>query len=195
MKRFTLLTCLVTLMLTAAGSAQVDPDPDGIGIYFDLAATTHCAQIGTYEPFELYLLLTNASAEGGVHGWECQVQYDLVLFVMGWEAMGYGGSFFTPPDFSLGLENSLPWAPAIHLLTMTCLVFSPECAWLYLAPYSIPVIPGQMAYADGADPSQIIPMHASTGGYGIPVAGVNCDCPPPVTTARASWGAVKSLYH
>ena len=195
MKRSALLTCLVTLMLATSGSAQVDPDPDSIGIYFDLAATTHCDQLAGSDFFELYLLLTNASAEGGVHGWECQIQYDPALLVVGWEAVGYSGSYFTPPDFSLGLENPLPWTPAIHLLTMTCLLISPECAWLYLAPYSLPVIPGQMAYADGADPWNIIPMYASTGGYGIPVAGVNCDCPPPVPATRASWGAVKTLYH
>jgi len=177
------------------GVTQVDPDPDGLGIYFDLEATVNCNTVPMAEMFDLYLLLTNASASGGVSGWECQIQYDPDLWVLLWYPVGYSGSFFTPPDFALGLVPPLPWAPVIHLLTMTCIVFSPECLWLSIVPYSNPIIPGEIVYADGSDPWNLITMHPSTGGFDIPVAGVNCDCPPPIETTAATWGSMKALYH
>jgi len=174
---------------------QTDPGGDGLGIYFDLDGTEHC-NTPPLGPVELYMLLTNASAPGGVGSWTCRVEFDEVpsCFFQGFTANGYTGSIWTPPDLYIILIDPLPWAPAIKLLTLSFLINNPQCMWFYILPHPNSPIPGQILYIDGADPQQFIPMHRSTGGPGTPVAGLNCDCPPPVNTEISSWGEVKSLY-
>ena len=186
----------LVLAAIAAGiaGAQPDPDPDGVGLYFDLAGAVHVAQVAPGTEVDLYLLLTNASAAAGVAGWECRIELGATNnIVTAWQAVGYTGSYWTPPDFSIGLQQPLPWAPAIHLLTVTVLVLDPSCCWFFIVPHPIPMIPGMILYADGADPAHLIPMHPATGGMEIPVAGINC-AEPPLPAASVRWGAVRCLY-
>jgi hypothetical protein len=186
----------ISLLLMACPIlAQLDPGPDGVGIYFDLDGMEYCQEIVPFAEIEMYLLLINASAPGGVSGWTCRIEHDATgNIISNWEAIGYTGSVWTPPDFAVGLAVPLPWQPAIHLMTITVLVLDFDCCWFYIVPSSIPVIPEQVAYADGADPLHLIRMYQSTGGPETPVAGINCNGSPPIPVEHASWGAVKSLY-
>jgi len=197
--KFLATTLLLTaLMLAGPAFAQIDPDLDGIGIYYDLDGYEHCHyQVPPGTQLELYLLLTNPSSVAGVSGWECRIEpsYSAMNLVVNWHAVGYWGGFWDPPNFQIGLATPLPWAPAVHLLTITSLILDPACWWFYIVPHPTPTIPGQIIYVDGVDPGIIIPMYQSTGGPENPVAGVNCSCiPPPLPTEQASWGSVKSLY-
>ncbi len=182
-------------LMGGSAAAQVDPDPDGLGIYFDLEATQHCSEVPLFTPFDMYLILTNASAAGGVYGWECTIEYDdPTLIVLNWQPTNWWGGIFDPPNFAIGLVTPLPWEPALNLMTITAMVLAPDCTWLSIVPYPNPSIPDAIVYADGADPWNLIPMHQSTGGPDTPVTGVNCDCPPPIATEKATWGGVKALY-
>jgi hypothetical protein len=180
----------------AAATAQIDPDPDGIGIYFDTAAAVHCASVPLAEPFEMYLILTNASATAGVAGWECRIEHQGFppLLVLSYIAHNYNGSVWDPPNFMLGLDPPLPWSEAINLMTITAMILSPECVWFHIVPHPNATVPGQIVYLDAADYHHLIPMHPSTGGFQIPVAGVNCECPPPISVQAGSWGGVKAMY-
>jgi hypothetical protein len=174
----------------------VDPDVDGLGIYFDLEATEYCAPAPLFVTFNIYLILTNASAEAGVYGWECRIEYEenYPVLVINWQPTNWWGGVWDPPNFAIGLATPIPWSPAINLMTITLMLLSIDCTYFYIVPYPYPSIPGEIVYADGADPNHLITMHQSTGGPDNPVLGINCDCPPPIATDRASWGAVKELY-
>jgi len=94
----------------------------------------------------------------------------------------------------LSTAGMMLMAAAINLMTITLMLLSPDCAYFYIVPHPYPSIPGEIVYADGADPYNLIVMHQSTGGPDNPVIGINCDCPPPIATDQASWGVVKRLY-
>ncbi|MFH1843538.1 MAG: hypothetical protein ABIF77_10070 [bacterium] len=195
MKLLTCLVCLSILLFSCPLFAQIDPDDDGVGIYFDLAGDEHCSQVPMGIVRDLYLLLTNASAPGGVAGWECRIEnYPEYNFIVNWQPIGWIGSILDPPNFQIGLATPLPWAPAIHLMTITVLVINMDCWWFSIVPHPLPTVPGEIVYADGDDLFNFIPMHQSTGGPDTPVAGINCSCPPPIDTESISWGGVKSMY-
>jgi hypothetical protein len=89
MKKLVVLL-LVSLMATTA-FAQIDPDTDMLGVYFDMGATDNCLTIGPSVPFFAYVTITNPSAPE-VHGLE--FGYNLV-------STGAPGTMFR-------LLNSLP---------------------------------------------------------------------------------------
>jgi hypothetical protein len=194
MKRWLTLLTLGVLLTGSSALAQIDPDTDGIGIYKDLAATIYCAPETPNAPFDVYLVLTNPSALGGVSGWELQLEFSALVFALNWGYQGQAVNAATPPEFAVGLAAALPWAPAINLMTITMLALVPTCEWIHIIPTLNPSIPGELVYADGVDPGNLIIMRQSTGGPDEPVYGINCDCPPPIATDEASWGNVKNLY-
>ena len=64
------------IMLASGTFAQVDPDPNGIGIYFDQGATDVSVivpQVGEFEYVSAYLILTNPTLEGPLNYWEAVV--------------------------------------------------------------------------------------------------------------------------
>jgi len=192
--RMFLLVVALALMAGQA-AAQIDPDPNGLGIYFDLEASQHSAGVPVFTPFTMYLILTNASAAGGVFGWECTIEYDDTnMLVLDWVPTNWSGSVFDPSNFAIGLETPLPWEPAINLMTITAMMLTPDCSWLSIIPYPNPSIPDNIVYVDGADPWNLIPMYQSTGGPEFPVAGINCEVPPPVSAEDFNWGGMKTLY-
>ncbi len=74
MKKLNVLLSIFVLLLAANAFAQLDPDLDGIGIYFDAEATLTCAY--TSVPFEsvtAYLCITNPTDATGVSGWEATI--------------------------------------------------------------------------------------------------------------------------
>jgi hypothetical protein len=190
---------IVVLALTAIAAcpvrAQLDLGPDGLGLYFDLEASEYCGAVQHGSPFEMYLILTNASAEAGVAGWECRIEYDpSSLYVLSWVVHNTSGSYFDPPNFAHGLTPPLPWSPTINLMTVTLLKFDADCTWFSIVPHPFASIPGEIVYLDAGDNTTLIPMHQSTGGPDVPVAGLDCVCPPPVAREITSWGAVKGVY-
>lgn len=195
MRLFLLLLCAVLMTSAGTAPAQVDPDPNGIGIYYDTAATIHCEQFVPPGEFELYLVLTQATAMAGVGGWELRIEFNCPsVWVTGWFIHGWQGGFLDPPNFMQGLVDPRPWSPAILLMTMTVLGLNPDCCWFYIVPHPSPSIPGSIMYVDAADPWNWIEMYPSTGGFTTPVAGINCDCPPPVANEKYTWGGVKTIY-
>jgi len=76
-----LMTALATVLLLALGgpltaSAQINPNPDVLGVYFDLTGDTVEIDAPMPGPVTAYLILTNPSAAGDVTGWEANVQID-----------------------------------------------------------------------------------------------------------------------
>jgi hypothetical protein len=196
MRKLGALLAIASLLSGGGSLAQIDPDLDGVGIYWDEAATIYCHEVPPFSPTVLFLVLTNPSAAGGVGYMECKLGFDSnQVQILGTVFPGGGINICDPfPNICAGYHPPLPWAPTITLMSLQIFPLTAECSWLYLEPYDNAAIPGQMAYADGDDPGNLIPMYPSTGDFAYPVFGANCFCPPPIDVVDSSWGAVKTIY-
>jgi hypothetical protein len=187
---------MVLLLAGGNAAAQIDPDTDGVGIYTDASAEIYCSAHPAGAPSTIVVCLTNPSAQGGVYGWEAKITFPVTLFILATVYTGGGLNVGDPlqGQYIVGIPSPLPWAPVIVLCTFTILTTIPDCSWIYMGPLDNASIPGEMVYADGADPGNLIIMRGSTGGPDIPVYGINCDCPPPIPNESETWGGVKALY-
>lgn len=196
MRRMLALACLASFVLAGGAMAQVDPDPDGIGLYLDAQGTEYCAEF-MGGPITFYLLITNPTVNG-VAGWECHVDYVIPpgCFETGWTLTGDAINVSTAPDFVVGLGTPLPYSTAITVATFGILVFCPDCTEFNIRAADLPSIPGFPAYVDPDDIGHILPLYKSTGfaNPDSPVAQLNCvDCTV-LAGEEATWGKMKALY-
>ena len=189
-----LVYSLLVVGLLAPGGlvyAQLDPELDSIGIYFDTEATIHRIALLEGE-HHAYLAITRPGDPSGIFGWECRIDTEGPLFVLEWGILGLAVNANTPPDFTVGLADPFPSAPAVILMDITFLLTDREEATFFIStPYNSS-IPGTPVYASGADPSVLHELRQSTGGPQFPVAIINGEAP--VATDEATWGGVKNLY-
>jgi hypothetical protein len=61
MKKLIALATLAPLLLSLPASAQIQPIPDGLGLYFDTSAMVRC-ELSVSGATTLYLILTYCSA-------------------------------------------------------------------------------------------------------------------------------------
>ena len=121
MKRLVVLL-MVSIMATSA-FAVVDPDPDMIGIYFDVNADENCYNNIANVPFFAYAILTNPT--GDVEAFE--FVYENIV-PAGMEGLTFQLATNLPPDtidigsgtplrgnIIAGLAAPLPAAPAVVL--------------------------------------------------------------------------------
>jgi hypothetical protein len=200
MKKLVVLL-LVSLMATSA-FATVDPDPDMLGIYFDLTADNNCTTAGPGVAFTAYVFITNPSAPL-VYG----VEYGYTIAT---NPPGFEGSFFRLseilPAGSLNVGNAAsPLAgdyivgfssPAVGsgnnvlCVTWSFLLLAPGFGLdMTLGASNSPSIPnGLPAMEIGGT---IVPLGTSTGTGNV-TATVNGDCV--VANEDVSFGSVKSLF-
>ena len=128
---------LLAVSFALAGGAwatPVDPDPDGVGIYFDQDATINCHFVPIPSMLEAWICLTNASDPAGVHGWECRVEWPEYLFYLGSEINGISINIGIFPDFIVGLNEPLPWADSIWLARLDLFLVAPDPTYLTCSP-------------------------------------------------------------
>ncbi len=198
MRKWIALACLVSLAISGSALAQVDPDPDGIGMYFDLEATQYCLDFSGGQVF-VYLLMTNCSQSSGISGWEAHVTYTVPAgdFETGWVLPTGSLNVSSAPDFVVGLGTPHPYESAILLATYGILVFNTSTMDFYVGPCNTPSIPGVPVFAAGDNPGLLLPMQQSSGSPDLPVAQINPDggCPGQVTgSEQDTFGGVKSMY-
>ena len=58
----TLLVLVLSCFLASSVFAVIDPDPDMLGVYFDVTANENCMFVEANVPFFAYLILTNTTA-------------------------------------------------------------------------------------------------------------------------------------
>ncbi len=203
MRKLLVLLGLASLIVAGTAHAVVDPDPDMIGVYFDLDANINHVEPGVVGPYPAYLILTNATAAAGVSGWECSIIVTAGVFVLEWGYNGQAVNAYSPPDFAVGLASPLPWEPAILLMTMTVGLFSPTPVEITITAQPLPSIPDTPfplpAYAAGDDPGDLRPLGFSTGwnevtGEPNVAATINSEPPYPIANDDNTWGGVKNLY-
>ncbi len=197
MKRLLSFLLLATLVAGGEAAAQVDPDPDGIGIYADLAATINAVNAEPNVPVEVYLILTRPSvtaSSSGVVAWEARIVAPPNASVWGWNLPG--GDWLnvgSPPDFQVAYGKApLPLSNAVLLMTFIVIVSDTQPALFYVQAasfnsghFNLPV------YLAWGDIYHILPLHPYPAGPSAPCFKVN---PGPTPIVAASWGQVKSLY-
>jgi hypothetical protein len=197
-----LITLFAVMALAAPAMAQIDPDANSCGIYFDEGATLFCTP--TTAPFQSvtgYLCVTNSDEPSGISGWECTVQIvGAGLVAPGWTIRHGGTNFLTAPEFAVGIGTvaPAPWAPSIVLASMTGFVQMPGNPVTFaIAAAPNPSIAGHngMVIAAGDDATNLIAINPSagyTGGVPNVCAGINyCDI---TSNDTNTWGGVKALF-
>ncbi len=202
MRRLLILFILAAFSVPQA-SAVIDPDPNGIGVYFDLAADQNQTWAPANVPFFAFVILTNPTGdeiqgfEFAYHisvppgmealllrlqmGWPPQVLLDLTLPI-----------YDTFSDEIVGVTSTpIPASSAVILLTWQFLLLAPPMeAQFYLGPTCGEISSnGRLTFVSETGP---VAMNLSTGGPDIPVAIINGDAVVPI--ASSSFGSLKALY-
>ena len=82
-----LISCIILSFPTIAAHAAVDPQPDGVGVYFDTEASALCHAPGN--PVTCYLMFTNVTGSM-VRVFVCAVDIDTDLPI---SSLGYWGHY------------------------------------------------------------------------------------------------------
>ena len=192
----TALVIIALVLMTTNGFAQLDPDDDGIGVYFDPCACVNCitmdvgAQMG-------FLVITHPTSPMGVAGWECKMWAEGPVSITGVDLQGQEINIGTTPEYVVGtVEPQVnPYTyPAIVVAVIDFYILdtnSPITWWIdgirfHSLDTKVP------AYLDGSNIEIIKELKQSTGGRDFPVATVNGDCA--VAIENESWGGVKALF-
>lgn len=194
---------LVSLMvcaclLTAAASAQIDPNTDGVGIYSDLGGMVNQVELEVGVPMEVYLLLTRPSGTGGLCGFECDIVVPDNVVIWGWnipvpDAM----SITSPPGFMAAWPEGIPYGSVNHLLTFIIVPQDSEPAQFFISGFSGGGEDFPPRYLDidesrpHDDRALLLEMTPYPDGIEVATFTVN---PDPTAVVSVSWGGVKSLF-
>ncbi len=202
MKKLVVLL-LVSLMATSA-FATIDPDPNMIGIYFDMNADVNCTAAAASTPFFAYVFVTNVSHDqvyGVEYGYRVETVpagQDAMLFrlaeILPAGALNVGNSTDKMVgDYIMGFATPVPGAGAnVLVATWQYMLLAPMGLDMHIGPAVVESIPDGLPSLEIG--GVIVPLGVSTGdpSLGIPAATVNGDCP--VAIENASFGSVKSLF-
>ncbi len=186
-----LVSCLISIASMAI--AQIDTDPDGIGIYFDEGATQIVATVAVGESVDAYLIATNPSHPGALSLWEAGVVPRGPAIVVGGPVGGFDMSTHMPGNpsyaFAVAMNSPYPTLQAITILaTLGISVYDEGSIGLHVygGTFDLPNYRVDDFY--GTDHF----LHPSSGSSDLPVAMING--PRPVSSEQTSWGGVKSLF-
>jgi hypothetical protein len=205
MKR--LVTVALVLALAFSARAQVDPDTNSIGIYFDEEATRYCYEwLYPYETLEMYTILVNPGFDeligfemGMAFNGDAMIlgyQYPLFPMVETWDPWGYflAGGMPTPMQETNILIKTT-------LMSMDS-AFQPIVFFVGGLDMGGRTSKGGIQTGDRIlDPRfpVLVPQGADyisaslSVELGQPAAIINGDCTV-VDTEKSSFGSLKSLY-
>lgn len=199
-----LVVLLLASLVATSAFAQIDPDPDSMGIYFDLGATDNCWSTGASIPFFAYLVLANPTAPE-INAYELGME---LVVPAGMEGMVFrlastiangavsgvdvGENDALGGDYIVGLAAPLPASDVLVLHSWQYMVLAVFPVEMYIGASSAPSIDGVFPVVQNAQGSILYQTALSTGGPDFPVATVNTDCV--VGVEEASFGSVKSLF-
>ena len=199
-----IILLLASLIATSA-FAVIDPDPDMMGIYFDVNADINCIDVGPSIPFFTYLVLTNTTAPS-INAYELgkvnavPAGMETLIFRLSSNiannvvsGVDVGTNDALGGDYIVGLAEPLPAQPALILHSWQYMLLAVMPVEMFIGASSAPSIPGDFPVVQNAEGSILMQVGQSTGGPGIPVATVNIvDCV--VCVEEISFGSIKSLY-
>jgi len=196
----TVMTILMVALLVGPATAQIDPDPDGMSVYFDTEGYDFCYETsGGYEEVTAYLLLTNPSAEF-LYAWEAHVESDVdAWYSIHWEPVCTSYGWDMDPDFVVGCSPPVPLDGSTVILMTGLITF--QGAPSEYAIFTVRGIPGSISFDPdhpgyAAGPGILVPCNLIHDAPGDPVAWINRpdDCLDFVANEASTWGTVKRLY-
>lgn len=186
-------SALVLLASFSTALAQLDSDPDGIGIYFDEGATqiSRTAVIG--DDVTAYLIVTNPSLTGGLAMWGALVVASPYALVRGSTLLGVNIAANMPgnPSYSFTVFCSTPLPQLENFLVLATLTITPidDAAIELFVNEGSPELP-MYRLGDASNAVTRI-WYPISGSVNLPVARINGDAP--VKSEIATWGAVKAI--
>ena len=200
----TLLVLVLSCFMASSVFAVIDPDPDMLGIYFDVNAEENCMFVEASVPYFAYLILTNSTAPA-INAYELGFQncvctgLESQLFMLASniahgvvEGVDVGTHTAISGDYIVGLAEALPATEAMILHSWQYMLLAVLPVQMFIGPSSKPSLPGDLPVVQNAEGSILMTVGTSTGGPDIPVATLNTDCV--VAIRSESWGNVKALY-
>jgi hypothetical protein len=205
-----LVVLFLACVVATSAFAVIDPDPNSIGIYFDLNADTNCSDQSVSVPFMAYLILTNTTAPT-VSAYEVGYLnvgpgpgqlFRLSSLIANGDMTGLDLGENGDPmmgDHIVGLSSPIPGNPATVLHSWNYMLLAQVGMEMYISAASQSSLEGPFPVILNANGNILFNAFHSTGGPptpdgdpGIPVATVNGDCV--VGTEAVSFGSVKSLF-
>lgn len=200
-----LIPVLLVFSTVCAYGDPIDPDADGIGIYFDegAGADSWCTSGTVGSQVTAYLCLTRAQDNSGFTNWEGRIESSVGDALAGFNIRGDGTNLATAPEFVVTYGTPLPWQISTVLLDITVDVLWEWSIALRIWPASVPSGGDELpAYATASSGGVYRTLGYSFGwdqGTKVPnwCASINdggCSTGPSVNADDSSWGAVKALY-
>jgi hypothetical protein len=194
MVRSLTISTLVLFTSFSTVFAQPDPDPDGIGIYFDEGATqiSRTAEIG--EDVTAYLIVTNPSLTGGIAMWGALVVASPYALVHGSTTLGDNIAMNMPgnPSYSFFVYCDTPLPQLVNFLVLATLTITPidDAAIDLFINEGSPDLP--MYRLEDPYQGDNHFWYPISGSVDLPVARINGDAP--VNSETATWSAVKATF-
>lgn len=200
----TLLVIVLSCFVVSSAFAVIDPDPDMLGIYFDLTADENCLTVPANTPFFAYLILTNSTAPA-INAYEfgftnCVCSGLETLFFMLASNIAHnvvsgvdvGSHTALEGQYIVGLAEAIPTTEATLLHSWEFMMGAVLPVQMYIGPTTVPSLPGGLPVVQNAEGSILMLVGTSTGGPEFPVATMNTDCV--IATENVTWSDIKVLY-
>ncbi len=175
-----LKTLLLGLLFLVIAFFQPCLAEDDIGLYFDATGSINCLPDFTSFPQaqEVYLVLKDCSATGGVGGWEGAFSLPPGCFItssnLGPESINVGVS----PEYIVGFGSPIPQASTIVLASFSFFFTSPGEIYFHAPEQnSMEGVFGPL-YVEGGGTDLLIPMNYSFGSPFHPITSIGMEtCP------------------
>jgi len=185
----------------------IDPDPDGMSIYFDTEGTIYCLELDDWEPaagagpeITAYLLVTRPDTSFPFIGaWAAHIEIvtNSNTPPTGWRLAGNGMADYDgdPDDYVVGMGHGTFFTGDATVIAWVELSWSgweghAVATFILEGVEDLFTFPDNPGYA--AEPGFPSPCQPLFGAWGE-VAWINGGCQT-VSDAKLTWGAVKSLY-
>jgi hypothetical protein len=182
---------ILALLLTVGSSAwaQLDPDPDGLGVYFDQAANLVTTTAESGQNVTAYLIGTHLSLPGDLGYWQARL--------CPWGPAEIHGNPVNSYNYNMNMPGDPCWScyamamdPAVPAQDITILAELQIMLWEGGDPVLI-FIQDEAAYGIFGSGEET-GFRPSSGSWDLPVATING--PAPVAAVSRTWDSLKTLY-
>ena len=192
---------LITLALFTAATSMAQVDHNELGFYVDQEMSDTHVFATNYSTVTIHMIITHPFNEDlnqpveSINGLEFSFSFPsgaAIVLTTNWEngdsaldiAMEPNSHFIAWGEPLLNVNN------AVYFGTKNILITTSTPFGVYLAPFSVPSIPGHMAFLEYND-FIIHPLYPTSGSYDAPVFGINTEI---VATEETTFGGLKALF-
>ena len=205
------LLMLLCLMILCSGASFSQMPYNEIGLYTDMSGDLASVNVmvNLFDFTTVYMVLTNpfnpefddgsgnlvGRAVENIGAFESQVRWqEAGVLVSGTEYANGGINFYDAPYYLVGYPTPVPvTSGSAVLVTWTLIALDLDPHKVFMGLFENPTYSDSNAYVDADDTpgADVAPMYPVSGGFDMPVFGINGSV---VTVETESWGGVKALY-